>query len=136
MNSSHDRARVPDRADRLLALRQGLRRQLGDWGADGASDDACLVLSELFSNAHRYGAPPVRVAVTLRLGGPGPKALRVEVSDRGPGFDAEAVRARWRHPSYKLAERGRGLYVVDAVSLAWGCRHTGVRHMAWADVAV
>ncbi|MFE1250174.1 ATP-binding protein [Streptomyces sp. NPDC058735] len=136
MNSSHDRTWIPDRADGLVALRHGLRRQLADWRADGATDDACLVLSELFSNAHRYGTPPVRVAVTLLLGGPGPKAMRVEVSDRGPGFDAEAVRARWRHPSYRLAERGRGLYVVDTVSLAWGDRHSNVGHTAWADVAV
>ncbi|MFE6199302.1 ATP-binding protein [Streptomyces sp. NPDC057838] len=136
MSSHHDCPRIPDRSGPLSALRHGLRGQLGDWGADAVSDDACLVLSELFANARRHGTPPVRVAVTLRTGGPGPPSMRLEVADRGPGFDADAVRARWRHPSYPLAERGRGLYLVDRVSVAWGDRRTSAGHTVWADLRV
>ncbi|MET9390863.1 ATP-binding protein [Streptomyces sp. NPDC006624] len=136
MNGAYDCPRIPGEAGPLVALRDGLRRQLGDWGADAVSDDACLVLTELFANAHRHGTPPVRVAVTLRTDGAGAPAMRLEVADGGPGFDAEAVRARWRHPSYPLAERGRGLYLVDSVSLAWGDRRTSAGHTVWADLPV
>jgi anti-sigma regulatory factor (Ser/Thr protein kinase) len=119
----------------LPRLRRVMRARLAAWGAQTLADDACLVVTELVTNAVRYGGPPVRVAVSRRCAHADGPAVRVEVSDAGPGLDPAAVRARWRHPSFTLACSGRGLYLVDAVSRgAWGDRVTARGHTVWADL--
>ena len=69
------------------------------------------VLDVLVSNALEHGAGPVRVAA--RRAGAG---LAVEVSDAGPGFDADAVRSAFirRHPE----ARGHGIGLALARDLA------------------
>ncbi|MFF8942125.1 ATP-binding protein [Streptomyces sp. NPDC014864] len=135
MNSAYGRSAC--RSVRWVTrLRTAVRGQLVDWGMGELADDAGLVLSELAANAILHGEPPVRVAVTLRCARGDPPAVRIEVTDCGPPFDADAVRAHWRHPAFSLGEEGRGLYVVDAVSRDWGDRPTAGGHTVWAELAV
>ncbi|WP_431989163.1 ATP-binding protein [Streptomyces albogriseolus] len=119
----------------LPYLRHGVRARLTEWGAAALADDACLVLTELVANAERHGSPPVRVALCRRCGHAGRPGVRIEVSDGGRGLDPDAVRARWRHPSFALGPSGRGLYLVDALTHgAWGDRAAPSGHTVWADL--
>ena len=69
-----------------------------------------LLVTELISNAVRHaGAPTVDLVVLVT-----PPAVRVEVSDRGPGFEHTA---RVRGQS---AEGGWGLYLVERLADRWG----------------
>ena len=72
-------------------------------------DDAALVLSELVGNAVRYGDGDVVRVALHRVD----EVLRVEVEDGSP-----------QPPVPRQAddydEGGRGLMIVDALSLRWG----------------
>ncbi|MDG9715719.1 ATP-binding protein [Streptomyces sp. DH24] len=131
MNGTHDQV---GRASHLSELRAGVRRQLTEWGVDELADEAGLVLSELVANAYCHGRPPVRIALTLQWTPGRARSVRIEVSDSGTVIDVDAVRARWRHPSFALSEGGRGLYVVDAVCRAWGDRPASRGHTVWAEL--
>ncbi len=73
-------------------------------------EEAQLLVSELVTNAIRYGAPPIELQVRCA----GDDSLQVRVRDSDPGSplqprDADAD-----------AEGGRGLMLVDVISDAWG----------------
>lgn len=97
------RATTPGRARRMVG------RALGSGGAAGLRDDVQLVVSELVTNAVRYGAAPMRLRVQPRDG-----VIEVEVFDCGRVFDPEVVMA----PD----ESGRGLHIVAAIATSWGVR--------------
>ncbi|MFB9513797.1 ATP-binding protein [Streptomyces purpureus] len=82
-------------------------------------DDAELALTELVANVVRHVPGSQCTLLIMRR----PSGLRVEVTDACAG----AVRPR--HPSDPLAEDGRGLLLVEAVTDRWGClvRGTGRR---------
>jgi len=71
--------------------------------------EAQLLVSELVTNAVRYGAPPIELQVRCA----GDDRLQVRVRDSEP----RAPRAAEAGPD---AESGRGLLLVDLVSDAWG----------------
>jgi anti-sigma regulatory factor (Ser/Thr protein kinase) len=71
--------------------------------------EAQLLVSELVTNAVRYGAPPIELQV--RCAGEDQLEVRVRDSER------RAPRATEPEPD---AEGGRGLMLVDLVSEAWG----------------
>ena len=64
---------------------------------------ASVVYTELVGNVLRYAAPPIKI--TLHCDG---AEVRLNVSDRGPGFDFAAP----PKPS-ALSEGGRGLFLVS-----------------------
>ncbi|MFC8358612.1 ATP-binding protein [Streptomyces griseorubiginosus] len=115
-------------------MRAELRDQLAAWGRSDLSEDSLLVVSELVSNAFGHGRAPVRLSLTLQDQGGG-QVLRIQVTDTGSGFDAELVRARWRHPSFRLGTRGRGLLLVDALCARWGERDDRTGHTVWCDLS-
>ncbi len=93
------------------------RHLLGDWLDHLSVDDAeradlLLVASELCSNAVRHASGTPR-AVTLRASAEG-DAVAIEVEDDGEGFQLQS-RYDDEIPDPAL-ERGRGLYVVEALS--------------------
>jgi PAS domain S-box-containing protein len=85
------------------------------------------MIANLVSNALRYGAPPVVVAVAERDG-----AVFLDVTDRGPGVPEDFVphlfdrftRARSGIASGQQAGSGFGLYIVERLAEANGCRLT------------
>lgn len=93
------------------------RHLFGDWlehltvDTDEAAD-LVLVASELCSNAVRH-ASGLPGAVELRAWADG-DALVIEVEDDGEGFELEPYRDD-EHPDPE-ASRGRGLYVVEALT--------------------
>ncbi|GLZ04642.1 hypothetical protein Acsp03_21080 [Actinomadura sp. NBRC 104412] len=91
-----------------------------------------VVASELFTNAvrHSRSGHPSRenghghVTMTLLTGG---GLLRLELADQGgPGTP------RLTRPGDD-GESGRGLQVVDALSLAWGAERRGSGTVVWAE---
>ena len=75
--------------------------------------DILLVTSELVTNAVEHGGPPAR----LRLGY-ADKEITLRVSDGGSGRPAV-------HRPGPLAERNRGLWLVDALAKDWRCDDLG-----------
>jgi anti-sigma regulatory factor (Ser/Thr protein kinase) len=70
-----------------------------------------LLSTELVSNAVRHGGATEDDVVALHLG-LGRDRLRVEVCDRGPGFEPG--------PPQPYGEGGYGLFLVSEVASAWG----------------
>ncbi|WP_340373907.1 SpoIIE family protein phosphatase [Streptomyces sp. SS7] len=95
------------------------------WHTGGqARDNALLVISELVTNAVRFGTGPV----TLRLVRAGHR-LTCEVGDSGNG------RPRLRRAGL-LDDRGRGLHVVHKLTTRWGVRWTETGKAVWAELEV
>jgi anti-sigma regulatory factor (Ser/Thr protein kinase) len=110
------------------------RRLVGDALATGGSADdgepdmasAQLAVSELVTNALRYGRAPARLhPIELRLEHRHGR-LRVSVLDPGVGGGPR------RRPAN--AHGGWGLEIVDRVALAWGYGHEGGRTLVWFEV--
>jgi len=87
-------------------------------------DDVLVVVSEIVTNAIRYGAEPGDSLLVVL--GHGPDRVTVEVHDtrRGsPRFRPESVER----------QRGRGMYVVNALA-TWGVRDRPFGKVVWAEV--
>ena len=78
-----------------------------------------LLVTELVSNSVRHGEAgpedPVRLAI-----GVSDEAVRVEVSDLGPGFSPSRL-----PPSDPGEAGGWGLVILDRSATRWGTRHAG-----------
>ncbi|MFC4899518.1 ATP-binding protein [Streptosporangium amethystogenes subsp. fukuiense] len=92
--------------------RRLVRAQLTDWGYDGESDIAELLVSELFTNALRHGRGAPIITLSLREG-----TLRCEVEDESPA----PLQVR---EAPGTDENGRGLLLVDTLSRSWGTGRT------------
>jgi anti-sigma regulatory factor (Ser/Thr protein kinase) len=95
-------------------------RQLAVWGLEEASFVTELVVSELVTNAIRYGAVPIGLRLIRD------RTLIVEVSDAS----STAPHLR-RARSYD--EGGRGLHMVAQLSQGWGTRQTPNGKTIWAE---
>lgn len=98
---------------RSVATARHLTRRLTDrWGLPQSTrDTAELVVSELVTNAVLH-TPSERVACRVEYRG---DRLRVEVTDEGRGLRGHTPR-----PAGPDAECGRGLLLLDALSVRWG----------------
>ncbi|MCZ2526030.1 SpoIIE family protein phosphatase [Streptomyces sp. HB2AG] len=97
--------------------------RLTAWGLEDAAFTTELVVSELVTNAIRYGSPPVRLRL-IRDG-----VLVCEVSD-GSSTAPHLRRAR------TYDEGGRGLLLVAQFAQRWGTRHTQGGKTIWAEIAL
>ncbi|MFJ7148465.1 SpoIIE family protein phosphatase [Streptomyces sp. NPDC100445] len=98
--------------------------QLTTWGLDEAAFTTELMVSELVTNAIRYGRPPIQ----LRLIHQGRKLI-CEVYDSS-GTTPHMRRARI------FDEGGRGLLLVAQLAERWGTRHDRVGKTVWAEQSV
>jgi anti-sigma regulatory factor (Ser/Thr protein kinase) len=86
--------------------------------------DVKLLVSELVTNSVKYGASgAVRLCVEARS----PRAVHVEVLDRGAGFVPMARNRPAADPG------GWGLHLVHALSDRWGVQDDAAR--VWFDIA-
>ncbi|MGW3985170.1 SpoIIE family protein phosphatase [Streptomyces mirabilis] len=95
-------------------------RKLADWGMHEESFTAELVVSELVTNAIRYGAPPIRLRLIRD------QSLICEVSD-GSSTSPHIRRA------LDTDEGGRGLFLVSQLSRIWGTRYSTRGKTIWAE---
>ncbi|MFB7172511.1 ATP-binding protein [Streptomyces sp. NPDC056254] len=105
----------------VAAARQFTRDTVHAWGADECLDDLLLCVSELATNALRYGVPPGRGDL-LRLFGFEDATVRAEVHDSGPGLSRIAGRGC-----------GRGLTLVGALADDWGVAGRSPGKIVWCE---
>ncbi|MFI0516127.1 SpoIIE family protein phosphatase [Streptomyces sp. WSLK1-5] len=109
----------PDPAQ-VAAIRQAATEQLAAWGLEEASFVTELVVSELVTNAIRYGEPPIQLRLIRD------RTLICEVSD-GSSTSPHLRRA------HAFDEGGRGLLLVAQLTQRWGSRQTGCGKTIWAE---
>ncbi|MEU9891824.1 ATP-binding protein [Sphaerisporangium sp. NPDC051017] len=103
-------------ADSVKMARDVTRTTLDRWGLAKLCDDAALVVSELVTNAVRYGSrAPLRPQdhpITLILLRLAPHVL-LAVSDPSDEIPTP------KEPDF-ISEHGRGLHIVETYSTCWG----------------
>ncbi|MEU2393264.1 SpoIIE family protein phosphatase [Streptomyces sp. NPDC007369] len=112
---------VPADPAAVSRVRGASARQLAAWGLEGVAFTAELILSELVTNAIRYGNAPIRVRM-LR-----DRKLICEV------FDASSTSPHLRYAA-TTDEGGRGLFLVAQYADRWGTRYTERGKVIWAEL--
>jgi len=117
-------ATFPPQPRNVARARRLASTALSAWGATHLADSAELLVSELVTNAVRYGRGAVSVALTLTDG-----ALQISVADYGTGV-----------PRVREAKEdesgGRGLAIVAALCERWTVttRLSGKTVSCWLSV--
>ncbi|MEU8591005.1 SpoIIE family protein phosphatase [Streptomyces sp. NPDC048664] len=101
--------------------REHARAQLLAWDLEPLVDTAELLVSELVTNALRYGEGEIRLRLLLD------RTLVCEV------WDAGLVQPR-RRRAMDTDEGGRGLQLVGLLSAAWGSRRTPRGKTVWFEL--
>ncbi|WP_317445199.1 SpoIIE family protein phosphatase [Streptomyces collinus] len=101
--------------------REYARAQLVGWGLEPLVDTTELLVSELVTNALRYGEGEIRLRLLLD------RTLVCEVWDSG------LVQPR-RRRARDTDEGGRGLQLVGLLSAAWGSRRTPRGKTVWFEL--
>ncbi|MET9765092.1 SpoIIE family protein phosphatase [Streptomyces sp. NPDC006372] len=109
----------PDPAQ-VAATRQAATEQLTAWGLDETAFVTELVVSELVTNAIRYGAAPIQLRLIRD------QTLICEVSD-GSSTSPHLRRA------HQDDEGGRGLLLVAQLTQRWGSRQTTRGKTIWCE---
>lgn len=111
---------VPSEPAAVGEVRASVTRQLAEWGLDEMAFTTELILSELVTNAIRYGSGAIQVRV-LR-----DRSLICEVSDNS------STSPRLRYAA-TTDEGGRGLFLVAQLTERWGTRYTQAGKVIWAE---
>jgi serine phosphatase RsbU (regulator of sigma subunit)/PAS domain-containing protein len=115
---------VPDDPSAVPRIRAEATRRLESWGLGEAAFTTELIVSELVTNAIRYGGSPISLRL-LRDG----DSLICEVAD-GTSTSPHLRRATFTD------EGGRGLFLVAQMSRRWGTRYTDRGKIIWAEQAL
>ncbi|GAA2747293.1 SpoIIE family protein phosphatase [Kitasatospora cinereorecta] len=111
---------VPADPSAVSPVRTACARRLAEWGLDELGFATELILSELVTNAIRYGTAPVKVRLIRDTG------LVCEVSDGS----STAPHLRW---AATTDEGGRGLFLVAQLAHRWGTRYTAAGKVIWCE---
>ncbi|MFJ9447604.1 SpoIIE family protein phosphatase [Kitasatospora sp. NPDC101235] len=101
-------------------IRNECADQLTAWGLEDLTFTTELILSELITNAIRYGAEPIRVRMLCDT------SLVCEVSDSS----STAPHLRY---AATTDEGGRGLFLVAQLAERWGTRYTARGKVIWSE---
>ncbi|MDQ1048241.1 ATP-binding protein [Streptomyces sp. V4I2] len=124
LGAGHLSVEYDPRPSAVREARAEVRRQLEGWGLadrEEVLDAAELLVSELATNALLHSASRFRLTLTAAHG-----VLRCEVADSGR-----------RTPQVLAAgasESGRGMFLVDALALRWGCHQDGPGKTVWFEL--
>lgn len=102
---------VPFDPAAVAGMRAAVAGKLDDWGLSELAFAVELVLSELITNAIRYGSAPVTIRLLLD------RTLTCEVAD------GSSTSPHLRYAA-ALDEGGRGLFLVAQLTERWGTRYT------------
>ncbi|MFF8289518.1 SpoIIE family protein phosphatase [Streptomyces sp. NPDC016309] len=111
---------VPRDPAAVAPVRAACARRLADWGLGDISFNTELILSELITNAIRYGGDPI--SVRLLRG----RSLICEV------FDGSSTSPHLRRAK-TTDEGGRGLFLVARYAERWGTRYTPEGKVIWTE---
>ncbi|MFG2949483.1 amino acid permease [Streptomyces adustus] len=101
-------------------IRTAVSKQLRDWELDDLEFTTQLIVSELVTNAIRYGGGPIQVRLIRD------RALICEVSDTGH------TAPNLRHAASD-DEGGRGLFIIAQMTHHWGTRYTPTGKTLWTE---
>ena len=104
----------------VSGIRAAVTHQLATWGLDEVAFSTELLLSELVTNAIRYGTGPIQVRLLYD------RTLTCEVSD------TSSTAPHLRHAA-TTDEGGRGLFLVAQMTRRWGTRYTEGGKLIWAE---
>ncbi|WP_406102805.1 SpoIIE family protein phosphatase [Streptomyces sp. NBC_01003] len=107
----------------VARVRASVSEQLTTWGLEELDFTTELVVSELVTNAIRYGRPPIQLRLIHD------RTLMCEVADAG-NTTPHLRRAR------VFDEGGRGLFLVAQLAEHWGTRHARRGKTVWAECAL
>ncbi|MGW5692091.1 SpoIIE family protein phosphatase [Streptomyces asiaticus] len=107
----------------VATVRASCGRQLQDWGLEEISFTTELILSELVTNAIRYGSQPISVRL-IHV-----RTLICEV------FDGSSTAPHLRRAAL-TDEGGRGLFLVAQLFERWGTRYFPRGKVIWAEQAL
>ncbi|MER5447194.1 SpoIIE family protein phosphatase [Streptomyces sp. NPDC002766] len=111
---------VPPDPAVVTSVRAQCAAQLRTWGLEDIGFASELILSELVTNAIRYGTPPIRVRLLYD------RYLICEVSDTS-STSPHLRRAK------TTDEGGRGLFLVAQFAQRWGTRYTARGKVIWTE---
>jgi len=114
---------VPSDPAAVARVRADVARQLARWGLEDLEFTTELILSELVTNAIRYGGEPIRVRMLYD------RTLICEV------FDSSSTSPHLRYAAM-TDEGGRGLFLVAQLAERWGTRYTPGGKVIWAEQPV
>ncbi|MBL1084187.1 SpoIIE family protein phosphatase [Streptomyces actinomycinicus] len=114
---------VPRDPAAVSGMRQAVSGKLEEWGLAELGFGMELVLSELITNAIRYGSDPIHVRLIRD------RVLICEVSD------GSSTSPHLRYAA-SMDEGGRGLFLVSQLAERWGTRYSPHGKVIWAELAV
>ncbi|MET9351952.1 SpoIIE family protein phosphatase [Streptomyces sp. NPDC006617] len=114
---------IPNDPAAVAEVRSQVTRRLDEWGLDELAFTTELILSELVTNAIRYGGETVHVRVVRD------RSLICEV------FDSSSTSPHLRYAAM-TDEGGRGLFLVAQLAERWGTRYTPAGKVIWAEQPV
>ncbi|MFJ7077923.1 SpoIIE family protein phosphatase [Streptomyces sp. NPDC098781] len=114
---------VPPDPSAVSGMREAVSDKLEEWGLAELGFAMELVLSELITNAIRYGCDPIHVRLIRD------RTLICEVSD------ASSTSPHLRYAA-TTDEGGRGLFLVSQMTERWGTRYTAQGKVIWAEQAL
>ncbi|MFB7737253.1 SpoIIE family protein phosphatase [Streptomyces sp. NPDC056112] len=114
---------VPQDPAAVRRVRDGAGRRLEVWGLEEIAFTTELIISELITNAIRYGTEPIRLRL-LR-----DRSLICEVAD------GSSTSPRLRRAT-ATDEGGRGLFLVAQFAQRWGTRYTPRGKIIWTEQAL
>jgi DNA-binding response OmpR family regulator len=104
--------------------REAVRAALTQWGQPELVSDGLVVVSELVTNAVVHAASRCELRLSNHR-----RSVRVAVVDSGPGTPEPL-------PPSTARVGGRGLQIVDSMSIAWGVDGLADgRKLVWAELA-
>ncbi|MER7203237.1 ATP-binding protein, partial [Streptomyces sp. NPDC000188] len=107
----------------VAGMRDAVARKLDEWGLSELAFSVELVLSELITNAIRYGSEPIHVRLIRD------RTLICEVAD------GSSTSPHLRYAA-TMDEGGRGLFLVSQIAERWGTRYTPQGKVIWAEQAL
>ncbi|MFI9648246.1 SpoIIE family protein phosphatase [Streptomyces sp. NPDC052040] len=107
----------------VAGMREAVSGKLDEWGLSDLGFLVELVLSELITNAIRYGSEPIHVRLIRD------RTLICEVAD------GSSTSPHLRYAA-TTDEGGRGLFLVSQMTERWGTRYTPQGKVIWAEQAV
>ncbi|MFF3911747.1 SpoIIE family protein phosphatase [Streptomyces sp. NPDC001848] len=111
---------IPGDPAAVSQAREWATRQLTMWGLEDLVFTTELIVSELVTNAIRYGRPPAELRLIRH------DVLVCEVTD------SSSTQPRLRR-ARTTDEGGRGLFLVAQLGARWGCRHGQTGKTIWSE---
>ncbi|MGW9028268.1 SpoIIE family protein phosphatase [Streptomyces sp. NPDC055722] len=114
---------VPRDPAAVSGMRVAVSEKLAEWGLSELGFGMELVLSELITNAIRYGSEPISVRLIRD------RTLICEVAD------GSSTSPHLRYAA-TTDEGGRGLFLVSQMAERWGTRYTPQGKVIWAELTL